>query len=854
MSVSAKDGALHTSRWSADELIPFGKYILLERISSGGTASVYRAKSRGEAGFERLVAVKRILPHMAGDPEFVKTFVREAKTAARLNHTNICPIYELGKVGESIYMAMECIQGKDLGKISRRLAKDGECMPPLIAAWVASKLCDALDYAHTIKNARGETAGIIHRDLSPANIVISYEGQVKLIDFGLAKAVGRAQQTNVDALKKKLGYMSPEMVKGRPLDARSDIFGVGVCLYEMVTGRRLFQGKDDLATLSAVTRASVPPPSALMEDTPEDLELIIMMALERDPEDRYQNAAEMGVALMRYVSMEDPLFSARYLAEWVAERFADDQASEQARINELLEASNNPEVLEERKRFFLSPDGAAAIARAEVERRLSTQPPGGMSIPPLPAFPAPAKLPLAPPAPGLGAQALSPGAFNSDDEPTGFYDAEPPRPSAPAGAFGGQSRPAPIAPGPASSSVPPLPGGKPGALKVPPLGAGKSTLLGMQPLPRPAAPKAPAVAAGKAAPPPQSAGGFDEEQPTGFYDAERRVSPVPPAPAATASDGGFAPEATEYLDGQNLEAVKLGEYPQDGFGFDEDATEIFFNKEDGTGVEALEEIGDSDRPLPAQLLGLSRPRVDPSAFQRNTPQPMPVPVQLPPQQAQRIARPTQRTQQIQLPPAQSSSNWMLFAGLLLLALAVAGLIARTPVGVALGLRKPRTGAIEVRTSPVVEAAVKLDEIFRGKAPLRLDGVRAGGHRLEVQATGYATVTRDIGLTGGTTAMVEVALVPLAPPAAPPVPVPAPGPTAAPGTAAVTSTGMLTVETVPATQLVIDGQDTGKQTPIADLPLPAGQHLIGMRTAKGDVHNETVLIKPGETVRLVRRYE
>jgi hypothetical protein len=226
---------------------------------------------------------------------------------------------------------------------------------------------------------------------------------------------------------------------------------------------------------------------------------------------------------------------------------------------------------------------------------------------------------------------------------------------------------------------------------------------------------------------------------------------------------------------------------------------------------------------------------------------MAVPVPLPPVQAPapRPARSTQRTMQMQVQPAQGSSNWMLFAGMLLLALAVAGLSARTPVGVALGLRKPRTGALEVRTTPVVEAAVKLDEIYRGKAPLRLDGVRAGAHRLEVQANGYQSVLRDIALGGGTTSLVDVALIPLQPPTAAPAPAPAAAPTA---------TGLLEIDTVPPTRLFVDGKDTGKDSPIAGLPLPLGQHLIGMRTPGGELHNETVVIKPGETVRLVRRYE
>src|SRR5688572_12713098 len=179
----AATGDPHIEERSADELIPFGKYTLLDRISGGGTSAVYRANVRGAAGFERLVAIKRILPHMAGDPEFVKTFVREAKTVARLTHANICPIYELGKVGESLYMAIEYIAGKDLGKIARRMSRRDQVMPPVVAAFIAARLCDALDYAHSLRNSSGANAGVVHRDLSPSNIIVSYEGGVKLIDF-----------------------------------------------------------------------------------------------------------------------------------------------------------------------------------------------------------------------------------------------------------------------------------------------------------------------------------------------------------------------------------------------------------------------------------------------------------------------------------------------------------------------------------------------------------------------------------------------------------------------------------------------------------------------------------------------
>ena len=395
------------AHWSVDELIPFGKYILLNKISAGATAAVYRGKIRGEAGFERLVTIKRVLPQMAGDPDFVETFVREAKICARLTHGNICPIYELGKVGESLYMALEWVAGRDLGAITRRLTQRGKPMPPLAAAFVASRLCDALDYAHGLKDSAGRPLGILHQDLSPANIMITYEGEVKLIDFGIARASGRAQQTNVEALKQKIGYMSPELVLGTALDARSDVFGVGVVLYEMVTGKRLFAGSDDIATLKLVSSASVPPPSAMLDDTPDELEQIIMRALGRDPDSRWPSAGEMAHALMACIAAEDPTFGTRNIAEMMRELFKDDMVAEQRRLNELTAASQDAELMERRRRFFASPQGAAAVAKAEAARRLaSARPPAPVASRPPPA-PVASRPPPPPPARSAAQTAFS---------------------------------------------------------------------------------------------------------------------------------------------------------------------------------------------------------------------------------------------------------------------------------------------------------------------------------------------------------------------------------------------------------------------------------------------------------------
>lgn len=714
-------------QWSPDELIPFGKYILLDRINSGATAAVYRANVRGEAGFERLVAIKRILPHMAGDRDFVDTFVREAKTVARLTHASICPIYELGKVGESLYMAIEYIQGRDLGHITRRLSKRGETMPPVIAAWITARLCESLDYAHRLKNASGKQVGILHRDLSPSNILVSYEGQVKLIDFGLAKAVGRAQSTNVDALKRKLGYMSPEMVKGRPLDARSDIFGVGVCLYEMITSRRLFSGSNDIDTLKLVGRALVPPPSALVDDAPEELEIIVMHALEREPEDRFQSAAEMGEALAAYLHKADPTFNSPKLSVWMHEMFAQDIDDEQKRIKDLLAASADPELIKRRKLYFASPAGAAARARAEIERRMSTEPPpvtAALSpfVPKAAPLPREAMRKRHPTLQGIQRTPLQPEPATAppggskaapfEEEPTGFYDADKTR-TGPAAAGG---------------------------------------LAGARPAP------------------------FEDEA-TGFYDADKtrnaeaarshteetRRAARPPPPDEASADRAFEDEPTEFLVDAELEEMRSAAGP---FDFEQEATEIFFNKEEGIGIpEMLEEINDVEPRAP-----LNKPIVAPdfAAPQSLPPAPMGAglaqsphslrpPTPAPPTWA--AAPPAPRGHRSTMDAHPSSQVWPLVAGIVAVLAVLGVLVWMTPLGVSLGLVPPPAGSIEVRTRPEVPAAVQLDQVYRGRAPLRLDGVRAGTRRLDITAEGYLAVTREVEVQPNITALLDIALVP-----------------------------------------------------------------------------------------------
>ena len=206
--------------------IPFGRYLLLDRINIGGMAEVWRGKVFGAGGFERLVAIKRIRPNIAEDEEFISMFQDEAKISVQLTHANICQIYELNRIGPSLYIAMEYVPGKDLRSIFERARKKGEPPPVPLVCYVIGKLCEGLDYAHRKKDQHGRDLNVVHRDVSPQNVLISFEGEVKVIDFGIAKAAGKVTKTQAGILTGKFGYMSPEQSRGLPLDRRSDVVAI----------------------------------------------------------------------------------------------------------------------------------------------------------------------------------------------------------------------------------------------------------------------------------------------------------------------------------------------------------------------------------------------------------------------------------------------------------------------------------------------------------------------------------------------------------------------------------------------------------------------------------------------------
>jgi TonB family protein len=274
--------------------VKYGQYVLVEKIATGGMAEVWKARMRGVEGFQKIVAIKKILPHLSDNQDFIEMFIDEAKLAAQLNHNNIIHIYDLGKIQSSYYIAMEYVDGFDLKTILRRGEERGQPMQPELALFIASKIASALDYAHRKHDFEGKEMGLVHRDVSPQNVLISQEGDIKLCDFGIAKAASKASHTQAGALKGKLQYMSPEQAWGRHIDKRSDIFALATVLFEMLTGRKLFTGDNELSILEQVREARVVPPSEINDEVTPEIDKIVLKALQKDPAQRYQTAGDMA--------------------------------------------------------------------------------------------------------------------------------------------------------------------------------------------------------------------------------------------------------------------------------------------------------------------------------------------------------------------------------------------------------------------------------------------------------------------------------------------------------------------------------------------------------------------------------
>ena len=311
----------------------FGKYLLLDRINVGGMAEVFRGKSFGVEGFSRLVALKRILPNIAKDEEFIEMFVDEAKLAVQLQHANIAQTLDLGNVEGRYYIAMEYVSGTDLRTIWDRARRRNRLLPIAMSCYLVMKACEGLDYAHRKKDDGGKEIGLVHRDVSPQNVLISFEGEVKVVDFGIALARHKVSKTQAGILKGKFGYMSPEQVRGVELDHRSDIFAAGIMLWEMLVGDRLFLGESDFSTLEKVRNVEMVPPTHFNKNLAAPVERIGMKALAKNRDDRYRDASEMAEDLQRYLFSSNQPFARTDLSRYMHQHFADEMTQEQERLD-----------------------------------------------------------------------------------------------------------------------------------------------------------------------------------------------------------------------------------------------------------------------------------------------------------------------------------------------------------------------------------------------------------------------------------------------------------------------------------------------------------------------------------------
>jgi serine/threonine protein kinase len=353
------------------EPVKFGDYYLFERVAVGGMAEVFKAVSYGVEGFERLFALKRVLPNISEDQEFIEMFIDEAKIAVQLNHANIGQIFELGNADRSYFIAMEFVQGKDLRALFDTARRRGILLDPAMCCHIVKEVCEALEYAHNKRNDRQQPLDLIHRDVSPQNILVSYDGEVKLIDFGIAKAAGKASKTQAGILKGKFGYMSPEQVRGRTIDRRSDLFSLAVVLYELLTLERCFQGESDFSTLEKVRNVDIRRPAEINRNIPPELEAILLKGLTRDPENRYQSAAELQDALQKFLYQSGSFYARKDLGAFMRATYGRELEAEQARM----------QVFREYARQHIPAARQAGPAEAEVEQ--SSEEPFAPSLPAL---------------------------------------------------------------------------------------------------------------------------------------------------------------------------------------------------------------------------------------------------------------------------------------------------------------------------------------------------------------------------------------------------------------------------------------------------------------------------------------
>jgi serine/threonine protein kinase len=312
---------------------------LIDKIAVGGMAEVFKAKSFSHGGFEKLLVIKRILQHLTDNQDFVHMFIDEAKISVELQHPNIVQIYDFGQIAQNYFIAMECVEGKDVKGILRKLAERRKLLPMEYAVYIAHEMCKGLDYAHKRTDIQGSPLGIVHRDVSPSNILVSYSGEVKVADFGIAKAQISAFNTKGGVLKGKFEYMSPEQASGQDLDHQSDLFSAGIILHEMLTGRRLFKTESDVKTLERIKNADIQPPCTLNPGIPGRLSDIVMRALSADKAIRFEDARAFQTALLEFMYPATPDHTRENLGHFMIELFSAEIRTEREQLQVGTEAA-----------------------------------------------------------------------------------------------------------------------------------------------------------------------------------------------------------------------------------------------------------------------------------------------------------------------------------------------------------------------------------------------------------------------------------------------------------------------------------------------------------------------------------
>jgi len=378
--------------------VPFGNYYLLGLIARGGMAEVYRAKPK--AGPRRLYAVKVMRPQLAREARFIDMFHREGQLAMVLKNRCIVETIEIGQYEGRHYITMEYVAGRDLTQVLRRCQETQQRIPVPHAVFIAARIAEGLHFAHTLAGPDGRPLNIVNRDVSPSNVRMSYDGDVKLLDFGIAQALMKFT-SEIGILKGKFSYMSPEQIRGMPLDARTDVFSAGIILHEMLTTEKLFRGDTEFALMEKVRKAEVPPPSNFNRRVTPELDAITLKALSRDVADRYQTAAQLAADLDALIA--GYRFDPKELRQFMRQLFRKEYAKEQEETQIALDAEPGAPSISTTARMRAIPQPIpSSETPTQVSRPGATQPPPRPEPPPLPP-------------------ALPEPQTTADDKPRGFW-------------------------------------------------------------------------------------------------------------------------------------------------------------------------------------------------------------------------------------------------------------------------------------------------------------------------------------------------------------------------------------------------------------------------------------------------